>query len=364
MSKKLLISILLIGGLISLLIGISPVFDKEKTPDDTKIIFGGITGTFVFWGISGYFIWDNRQKQKSEKEKISYLRKIFVELVEIADGKITILEFVSHVSRQGRRQISGDEARVFLEQMAKEFDAGYEFTDYGNTVYIFGAGENQPVQKPNLKVEKSIEKVEKILVPTPTSVEKTRSNLIPLDSYLLQKLEENLAQQNWQKADEITSQLILKASGQTISLNPDDISNLPVGHLQKIDELWQINSDSRFGFLAQLEVFKDCFPNQGKIILDSEKWRKYGSALGWYVNAKWPNHHHDLNFSLDAPKGHLPFLPIWQGTWWGGFIDGQGERFYFFLKRIEQSKLCTYVRFDNIGDINELYNTEELLHNL
>lgn len=360
MSKKLLIPSLLTVGLVSLLIGVSPVFDKNKNPDNAKIIFGGMAIGFICLGLSGYFIWNNQQKQKSEKEKISYLRKAFLELIEATDGRITILEFVSHITRLGETEISGDEARLFLEQMAREFDGGYNFTDFGNTIYFFETSKSNVIQNSTPKpVKKDIQNLKPTPTSIPTPIQQSKVNFksssIPLDPHLLKALEEHLTQKNWQKADELTSKLMLKASSQTMSLNPDDITHFPLEHLQKLDELWQIHSNNRFGFLAQLEVFKECFPGHSRIVLDSETWRKYGSSLEWYVNGQWPNHHHDLNFSSDVPKGHLPFLPIWQGAWWGAFIDGQGERFHLFLQRIEQAKLCTHVV---VNDINSNDKTQ------
>ena len=162
---------------------------------------------------------------------------------------------------------------------------------------------------------------------------------------MLESLEDYLSRAEWQKADEVTAKLMLKVANQSICLTPDDITQFPYEALSKIDELWQIYSNNHFGFLAQAEVFNDCFSlANSNLILDSKNWQKYGQALGWYLNAQWPNHHNNLKFSLTtSPKGYLPFLPVWQGTWWGNFIDGQGERFHLLIKRVKQCRLSTHV---------------------
>jgi hypothetical protein len=42
----------------------------------------------------------------------------------------------------------------------------------------------------------------------------------------------------------------------------------------------------------------------------------------------------NLIFSKEAPRGQFPFLPIWKGVFWGGFIDGQGDRFIAIISRM------------------------------
>lgn len=32
---------------------------------------------------------------------------------------------------------------------------------------------------------------------------------------------------------------------------------------------------------------------------------------------------------------------MWQGAWWGSFLDGQGERFHLLIKRVKQCQLST-----------------------
>jgi hypothetical protein len=161
-------------------------------------------------------------------------------------------------------------------------------------------------------------------------------------SHLLHSLETALEQQQWQEADKITAQLMLKAANQTIALTPEDLAHFPCELLSEIDRRWQIHSQNRFGFLAQLEIFNDCFGADAPFSLNPENWQKYAQCLGWY-QTHWPNHHHDLNFSLTAPKGHLPFLPVWHGAWWGGFLAGQGQRFYTLIQCAKSCRLATHL---------------------
>jgi hypothetical protein len=161
---------------------------------------------------------------------------------------------------------------------------------------------------------------------------------IPLDFQYLQTL---LKQQEWQKADIETTRIMLAIANQTISLTPETINNFPCQDLAIIDYLWCQYSNNRFGFSVQKEILSHYFTVQSHPInLNQESWEKVGKLLGWYINEKWPNNHNDLVFSLEnAAQGHLPFLPLWQGAWWGAFIGSQGERFNLLMQRIEQCKL-------------------------
>jgi hypothetical protein len=161
---------------------------------------------------------------------------------------------------------------------------------------------------------------------------------IPLDFQYLQTL---LEQKEWQKADIETTRIMLAIANQTISLTPETINNFPCQDLAIIDYLWCQYSNNRFGFSVQKEILSHYFTVQSHPInLNQESWEKVGKLLGWYINEKWPNNHNDLVFSLEnAAQGHLPFLPLWQGAWWGAFIGSQGERFNLLMQRIEQCKL-------------------------
>ncbi|MFN5513208.1 MAG: GUN4 domain-containing protein [Cyanobacteriota bacterium] len=58
--------------------------------------------------------------------------------------------------------------------------------------------------------------------------------------HLLHSLETTLEQQQWQEADKITAQLMLKAANQTIALTPEDLAHFLCELLSEIDRRWQI----------------------------------------------------------------------------------------------------------------------------
>ena len=368
MIKKVAIAFLLTLGLVSLIIPVNIIFDKNTKNSDTNAVFASLAIGVSSFSITGYLLWAD--KRKREQEKLNSLRKLFFEVIESSAGKINSLQFAKKVTLSGKANLSGNEATLFLDKMVKEFGGNRDVSQKGTIYYDFDLQvlpyellNSETVPDPNLPIDnrtsivsprslteqntnngQSTRKREKPPISEPPSSLPPRI-FNPLDPQLLESLEDYLSIAEWQKADEVTAKLMLKVANQSICLTPDDITQFPYEALSKIDELWQIYSNNHFGFLAQAEVFNDCFSlANSNLILDSKNWQKYGQALGWYLNAQWPNHHNNLKFSLTtSPKGYLPFLPVWQGTWWGNFIDGQGERFHLLIKRVKQCRLSTHV---------------------
>lgn len=353
MLKKIAIAILLTAGFVGLMIPISVVSDKSKKNDNTNVILASLAIGLPSLSIAGYLLWDD--KHKREQEKFDSLRKFFFEIIESSEGKINSLQFAKKVTLSGKANLSGYEATFFLDQMVKEFGGNRDVTQKGTIYYEFDLeavdllGNLPPEDKKGEKGEKGEKEpqntndgqhIDEELSDSTGSKPKVFN---ALDAQLLESLEDYLCVAEWKKADEVTAKLMLKVANQTMSLNPDDIADFPCEALRKIDEIWQIYSHNQFGFLAQAEVFNDCFSStSSNIILTPKNWQKYAQALGWYANAQWPNHHGDLRFSLtNVPKGYLPFLPVWQGAWWGSFLDGQGERFHLLIKRVKQCRLST-----------------------
>ena len=336
--KKLAIAILLTVGFAGLVIPVSVVFDKNRKSNDMDAILGGLIIGVPSISLAMYLLWEDKRKRK--QVRLNSLRKLFLRIIQSSAGKINSLQFATEVNLLGEVNLSGNEATLFLDQMVKEFGGNREVSQKGSIYYEFDLEVIPYSLEPTAPVQ-----------PRPVPISDPKPPSPPpkvfnsLDAQLLESLEDHLSIAEWQKADEITAKLMLKVANQTMSLNPDDIADFPCEALSKIDELWQIYSKNHFGFLAQAEVFNDCFSSvSSNIILNPENWQKYAQHLGWYVNSQWPNHHGNLRFSLtNTPKGYLPFLPVWQGAWWGNFLDGQGERFHLLIKRVKQCRLSTHI---------------------
>ena len=117
------------------------------------------------------------------------------------------------------------------------------------------------------------------------------------------QLEEYLKNEQWQQADAETDRLILQIAGETNSLDSEYINKLPCESLRKIDELWQENSNGRFGLTPQKKVYLDTGNQIGQYRESS--YEEFGNKVKWRTFGVW-SLYGDLKFTDIAPVGHLP----------------------------------------------------------
>lgn len=130
------------------------------------------------------------------------------------------------------------------------------------------------------------------------------------------QLETFLRSNHWLQANQETEKLLLQAASQIQQswLEKDDLEKITSGDLLTIDRLWSKYSEDKFGFKTQLAVWQN---------LENQNYRTFGSEVGWYVKNRWLLNKR-LNYSLSAPKGHLPAISWWYGhAIWGlkGLFD-------------------------------------------
>lgn len=120
-----------------------------------------------------------------------------------------------------------------------------------------------------------------------------------------------LAVRNWKEADRETTAILLGASGREEAglLRLKDIERLPTQALRTINRLWLGCSSGLFGLGVQKQIWHSI---GGSINADYETWYRFCDRVRWRVNESWVEYD-DLTFSMDAPRGHLPFLAV------GGF---------------------------------------------
>ncbi|MGB6168685.1 MAG: GUN4 domain-containing protein [Geitlerinemataceae cyanobacterium] len=138
------------------------------------------------------------------------------------------------------------------------------------------------------------------------------------------QLQVALAQQDWQAADQANYELLLKIAGSKSKsqgqFDLEEWENLPCEKLKKIDILWRKASDKKFGFTAQLEIYK-------KVNYDAEK---YYQEIGLKNEKEWLviwgyNEEQKIveyasgyepNFTQKSltnfPKGYLPIKMYWE----------------------------------------------------
>lgn len=120
------------------------------------------------------------------------------------------------------------------------------------------------------------------------------------------KLINSLAQCEWQKADALTRAILLKlagASGKGL-LDKEAIEKISARDVYTLDRLWVEYSKGRFGFSVQKRIFNEVKQERQKFAEKvgwSDKAGLFGGVFAWKPYNK-------LNFTLDAPEGHMP---IW-----------------------------------------------------
>lgn len=147
--------------------------------------------------------------------------------------------------------------------------------------------------------------------------------------WTLQDLDQYLSQQEWQAADQITLALLLAGTQRTAAgwLDVGAIAQIPCHLLHEIDQRWLSHSEGHFGFTVQRQLYLTAA--QGNTF-------EFSRQVGWTVSKLRLlgvyKFYDFLNFSLEAPQGHLPARWFWQLSWqesWriGGFGTGRGAAF-------------------------------------
>lgn len=149
-----------------------------------------------------------------------------------------------------------------------------------------------------------------ILTLTPASVSATDLN----------PLQQQLKSGNWQKANIETRRLIHQwvfPKGDVFA--KPEVNQIPCDLLNNIDTLWKQASNNRFGFSIQQQQWQKLSPK------DRSEIEYFGKKMGWvrpypltenqfqdqWFAATWMMEN-ELNFTPNAPIGHLPWHGISQ----------------------------------------------------
>ncbi|WP_013320967.1 GUN4 domain-containing protein [Gloeothece verrucosa] len=121
------------------------------------------------------------------------------------------------------------------------------------------------------------------------------------------RLQNLLEKQEWREANDETYNLLLRASNRERQgwITIEDIKKLPCWDLATLDRLWTTYSNGHFGFTPQLRVFVSTGNRPGRLVA-IEPYEAFGDQVGWRKNDDWIRFKENLNYSLDAPVGHLP----------------------------------------------------------
>ena len=213
-----------------------------------------------------------------------------------------------------KRCILTSKGKVALDDFSLLLDESSNLSNKVNQNYyapVYGVAGNIQGSQNIYSSEKILSLAEKEKT---TKVEQQSKNIIELISGKFvdfTKLKNLLEQQKWKEADLETNKLMLKAAGLDNKgyLSVNDIDNFPSKDLRIINQLWTRNSDNKFGFSIQKEIYQSL---GGTKIYDEKIWNDFGYCVGWKKGENW-QHFDKLIFSLDAVKAHLPLFLLTYG---------------------------------------------------
>lgn len=142
------------------------------------------------------------------------------------------------------------------------------------------------------------------------------SNNIPVErtNQELAAIENTLKNKQWKLADQKTTEILLREAGKNniagsekeeVKLNEKEIQNISCPILQHLNELWESNSQGRFGFRKQNSIWKS---------VNQKNWDEFADHIGWKENNQWTS----ISFTTTAKEGHLPsfiYVPNGQISW-------------------------------------------------
>lgn len=140
----------------------------------------------------------------------------------------------------------------------------------------------------------------------------------------LNKLQYLLVKGKWKEADKETTRLMFQLANKDGKefLNEEDCKNFPQEELQAIDKLWLDNSEGKFGFSVQKQIYLEI---GGKLNeYDKESYLRICDCIGWSKNYESPSYPY-FNFDLQtAPQGYFPMTFAYSSNIWAtsvGFVS-------------------------------------------
>ena len=120
-------------------------------------------------------------------------------------------------------------------------------------------------------------------------------------------LQQDLQQEQWLQANETTISLMLQSVGRLEQgwIPQQEVKQMACWDLKIIDDLWKQYSGGRFGFTVQFPIFVETGNRPGRLV-DTEAYDNFGTRIGWRDENGWIQFKYSLDYSLDAPMGHLP----------------------------------------------------------
>ncbi|MBE9039536.1 hypothetical protein IQ235_01835 [Oscillatoriales cyanobacterium LEGE 11467] len=135
--KKVAATFLLIFGVPLSVWAIAEIVNPNSTSEDREDAIAALAiltlpptalGSWLVWGLHK----EHQQKLNAQfKAEGDLLQSVFFRILEDNGGQMTILRLAKEA------QISGEEARVYLDRKAVEFNATFEVGEQGEITYQF-----------------------------------------------------------------------------------------------------------------------------------------------------------------------------------------------------------------------------------
>jgi len=121
-------------------------------------------------------------------------------------------------------------------------------------------------------------------------------------------LRELLQQKKWKEADQKMWDLLLTAANRQKEgwIDYESAEKFSCEDLRIIDQEWLAASGGKFGLSVQLAIYEQTGNlHKKQYAEDMIAYDRFGEAVGWRENGNWKVYD-ELNFSTNAPSGHLP----------------------------------------------------------
>lgn len=133
---------------------------------------------------------------------------------------------------------------------------------------------------------------------------------------------------NWEAADAETGRLLKEDVdvGGYVGVDADEAARLDCGLVAAVDAAWSAASDGRFGLRVQEGILATTMALD---LAGNDTWRAFGREVGWVRGREWIADE-DVVYSIDAPVGHLPYVPgfgtvVNTGRIYEGFLGFYGR---------------------------------------
>jgi hypothetical protein len=157
----------------------------------------------------------------------------------------------------------------------------------------------------------------------------------------LESLKQALESEDLEKADQITTEILLKeafkgtdskqrleyllklakSQPENIELSEEEIKQISCPVLIQLNQLWEDNSKGLLGFRKQNDIWNSINRK------DTNHWYEFASRVGWKINVEWASRKN--NFFIKK-EGHLPsFIYVSEGR----------INWDLFFKRIQNCEL-------------------------